>query len=187
VPQQRSAAPLADRLGVQAWAIDLIAALLLSVGANGLAATLIAWSASAGPAASRSSRPTPGGSDNSAQPALTIEPVQPVDQMQPKNGGPAAVAAGPLNPDTGPRNPEGVNTLPPQPVDQQTAVSSRTRGVLRLIEASGGTLTGSQRQLADQLGLPKSAMCRALSEARDAGLIQMEASKLTGTRIMVIA
>jgi len=41
-PATRSATPLADRLGVQPWALDLLAAALLSIGANGLAAVLIA-------------------------------------------------------------------------------------------------------------------------------------------------
>ncbi len=39
--------PLADRLGVAPWIIDLIAAGLLAVGANGLACVLIAWGAHA--------------------------------------------------------------------------------------------------------------------------------------------
>lgn len=37
--------PLADRLGVEPWKIDLVIAGLLSVGANGLACVLIAWGA----------------------------------------------------------------------------------------------------------------------------------------------
>lgn len=39
--------PLADRLGVQPWVLDLIMAGLLSLGANGLACILIAWGAHA--------------------------------------------------------------------------------------------------------------------------------------------
>jgi hypothetical protein len=44
-PLPASATPLADRLGIPAWALDLIMAGLLSVGANGLAGTLIAFGA----------------------------------------------------------------------------------------------------------------------------------------------
>ncbi len=44
-PLPASATPLADRLGLPAWALDLIMAGLLSVGANGLAGTLIAYGA----------------------------------------------------------------------------------------------------------------------------------------------
>ncbi|WP_072377639.1 hypothetical protein [Hyphomicrobium sp. NDB2Meth4] len=51
-PAPPSATPLADRLGVEAWRIDLLAAALASIAANGLAAILIAF-------ASHSRRPEP--------------------------------------------------------------------------------------------------------------------------------
>ena len=41
----RSASPLADRLGIASWALDLIAAALASIAANGLGAALIALGA----------------------------------------------------------------------------------------------------------------------------------------------
>ena len=44
-PLPASATPLADRLGWQAWVLDLALAALLSVGANGLAGVLIAFGA----------------------------------------------------------------------------------------------------------------------------------------------
>lgn len=44
-PPAKSATPLADRLGLAPWLLDLIVAGLLSLGANGLAAVLIAWGA----------------------------------------------------------------------------------------------------------------------------------------------
>lgn len=44
-PLPASATPLADRLGWAPWVLDLIMAALLSVGANGLAGTLIAYGA----------------------------------------------------------------------------------------------------------------------------------------------
>ena len=45
VPPAKSEAPLADRLGLEAWALDLIAAALASLSANGLGAGLIAYGA----------------------------------------------------------------------------------------------------------------------------------------------
>jgi len=42
-----SSTPLADRLGVSAWVLDLFSAGLLALGANGLACVLIAWGAHA--------------------------------------------------------------------------------------------------------------------------------------------
>ena len=48
-PVERSTTPLADRLGWSPWALDLLAAALLSIGANGLAAVLIAFGARPGP------------------------------------------------------------------------------------------------------------------------------------------
>lgn len=47
-PLPASATPLADRLGVPPWALDLFMAALLSIGANGLAGTLIAYGAHSG-------------------------------------------------------------------------------------------------------------------------------------------
>jgi len=44
-PLPASSTPLADRLGWPAWVLDLIMAGLLSIGANGLAGTLIAFGA----------------------------------------------------------------------------------------------------------------------------------------------
>jgi hypothetical protein len=45
-PLPASATPLADRLNIPAWVLDLVMAGLLSVGANGLAGTLIAFGSS---------------------------------------------------------------------------------------------------------------------------------------------
>jgi hypothetical protein len=46
-PMPASASPLADRLGVPAWGIDLVIAGLGSIGCNGLAACLLAFAAHA--------------------------------------------------------------------------------------------------------------------------------------------
>ena len=45
MPKVGSGSPLADRLGVTGWEIDLTAAALASIAANGLAAVLIAFAA----------------------------------------------------------------------------------------------------------------------------------------------
>ena len=44
-PMPSSAAPLADRLGVRPWLLDILAAALLSIGVNGLGGALIALAA----------------------------------------------------------------------------------------------------------------------------------------------
>ena len=44
-PMPSSATPLADRLGVRAWLLDILAATLLSIGVNGLGGALIALAA----------------------------------------------------------------------------------------------------------------------------------------------
>lgn len=45
LPIPQSAAPLADRLGIDGWQVDLVAACLASLAANGLAAFLLAFAA----------------------------------------------------------------------------------------------------------------------------------------------
>lgn len=45
LPPVRSASPLADRLGISGWALDLITAALASIAANGLGASLVAFGA----------------------------------------------------------------------------------------------------------------------------------------------
>lgn len=55
-PLPPSATPLADRLGCPPWVLDLMVAALLSVGANGLAGTLIAFGAHGSGTASGTAR-----------------------------------------------------------------------------------------------------------------------------------
>jgi hypothetical protein len=45
MPMPQSATPLADRLGIEGWLVDLVAAVLASLAANGLAAFLLAFAA----------------------------------------------------------------------------------------------------------------------------------------------
>lgn len=58
LPATQSGTPLADRLGLPAWLLDLIVAALGSLGANGLAATLVAFAAHR-PASVRRNDPAP--------------------------------------------------------------------------------------------------------------------------------
>jgi hypothetical protein len=149
-PAQRSASPLADRLGIKPWILDVMAAILLSVGSTALSAFLIAWaSSSAEPTAAEALDRTTGNL--------------------------------PVNTDV-PRVP---HTPFAGPVTGQ--VSETTRGVLKLISASGGTLSDSQRQMAKDLGLSTTKLSRALQEAKAAGLIECCSDKATGTRVRVLA
>jgi hypothetical protein len=167
-PVARSATPLADRLGLQAWALDLLAAVLLSVGANGLAAVLIAWASHAGlPRDPVASMPDPI--------TAVSTPANP-EQSRKEYGD----AHDPIMPSNG-----GVS-VPLSPVAAM-AVSARTRGVLKLIQQSGGTLNGSQRAMAEQLGLSQPVLSRVLGEAKAAGLVSVASDRMTGTRVMMLA
>lgn len=81
-PLPGSATPLADRLGIQPWLLDIIAAGLLSLGVNGLGAALIALAA-------HSKAPARGSADG---PRLTVgngierntEPVKPAVIPEPE-------------------------------------------------------------------------------------------------------
>ena len=66
-------------------------------------------------------------------------------------------------------------------------VSRRTRGLLSLIEGNGGTVAGSQRQLAQRAGLSKTALGRALADLAEAGLVEVAADRMSGTRITLRA
>ncbi len=48
LPPAKSATPLADRLGIAGWTLDLVQAALASIGANGLGATLLAFGSHGG-------------------------------------------------------------------------------------------------------------------------------------------
>jgi hypothetical protein len=71
-PLPGSATPLADRLGIQPWLLDIIAAGLLSLGVNGLGAALIAL------AAHGKAKPEPIVIERTTAPiVLTPEPAKP--------------------------------------------------------------------------------------------------------------
>ena len=65
----KGATPLADRLGVDPWALDLFMAALLSLGANGLACVLIAYGAHEKPKA------------RTIQPSVVAEPEVPAERV----------------------------------------------------------------------------------------------------------
>jgi hypothetical protein len=155
----RSANPLAARLGVQPWVLDLVSALIASVAVNGLAFALICFSSHGNPTAIGTAR--------------IIDPAANVPL--PANEAPGGTVA-------------DVPAVPPMPVQggDQVRVSATTRGVLKLIASSGGTLNGTQRDLANRLGVPPTTLNRCLSEARSAGLIDMQSDRLTGTRVTMV-
>ena len=157
----RSATPLADRIGVKPWVLDLIAAALLSLGANGLAAVLMAFG----------SRPGP----QRGVPVLGT-PQTPATAAVPRC--PSAPTAADHGYDHDPKPPKGGLPVP---------VSQRTRGLLSLIEGNGGTVAGSQRQLAQRAGLSKTALGRALSDLAEAGLVEVSSDRTSGTRVTLRA
>ena len=72
LPTARSSTPLADRVGLPGWALDLFQAMLLSLGANGLGACLLAFGTH--PSRSRPAHlPVPIALHASPAPQLTIE------------------------------------------------------------------------------------------------------------------
>lgn len=73
VPAPKSETPLADKLGMQGWTLDLLAAGLASLAANGLGAALLAFGAH-------------GGRHREATPAaiVDVKPERPVDQPAPR-------------------------------------------------------------------------------------------------------
>ena len=161
VPVMRSATPLADRIGVKPWVLDLIAAALLSLGANGLAAVLIAFGSRPGPQRGVPVLGTPQTAATAAVPRC-----------------PSAPTAADHGYDHDPKPPKGGLPVP---------VSPRTRGLLILIEGNGGTVAGSQRQLAQRAGLSKTALGRALADLAEAGLVEVAADRMSGTRITLRA
>ena len=163
VPAERSATPLADRLGVKPWVLDMTAAALLSVGANGLAAVLIAFGARPG------LRCSPEHRDYRLTPAMAAVPA--------RRDTPLA-ANGTRADDEPPQPPKGGLPIP---------VTPRTRGLLTLIEGHGGMITGSQRDLAHRAGLSKTALGRALADLSKAGIVEIAADRLTGTVVRLRA
>jgi hypothetical protein len=81
LPMPRSATPLADRLGVEGWQVDLVAAALASLAANGLAAFLLAFAAHG-----RAQRPlmidvTPSAAANTAIAGRERDPADEADSF----------------------------------------------------------------------------------------------------------
>lgn len=162
-PAKRSATPLADRLGVASWALDLLAAALLSLGANGLAAVLIAWGAS------------PCGTLSIAAPSIpAFSADNPLDTVVPL----ATLSGGTRGDDEPPQPPKGGISHP---------VSPRTRGLLTMIEGNGGTISGAQREIAERAGISKTALNRLLSELAANGVVTVSTDRTNGTRVSLRA
>lgn len=66
------------------------------------------------------------------------------------------------------------------------ALSERTTLVLERLRDSGGLAVGSQRALADQFGVSQSTVGRALRELYENGLVELSASKSTGTHVRLV-
>jgi|GEM_PF-4927008 len=163
-PPSRSATPLADRLRLAPWTLDLLVAALLSLGANGLAAVLIAWGAAPrGTRAEVRAALSAGNAIETAVPAASPLPVHTV---------------GTPGEDEPPRPPKGGLSHP---------VTSRTRGLLAIIEGNGGSIAGPQRQIAERAGISKTALNRLLSELAASGAVTVETDRTNGTRISLKA
>lgn len=158
-PAEAEESPLASRLGVQPWLLDLISAGLLSVGSNLLGAVLIGWGARPMDRAFMSQKAL----DHDRQPM----PAEASESQETR-----LIQA--VNHDDDSPDGDGGKPLP---------VSERTRGVLRLIEGHGGTIQGSQREIAGRIGMPQASFNRALAEAREAGLLDVSADRQAGTII----
>lgn len=181
-PAVRSAAPLAERLGWQPWAMDLIAAVLLSVGANGLAAVLVAFGGRPG---LDGAHHEPGAANYVRGFAVNMEALDLA--AAPACPSIPALISGPRQPNDGDHS----EPTPPRPTGglpvPARSVSERTRGLLRLIEGSGGEVRGSQRALAEQVGLSKGSLTRALEALKAAGMVDVTADRVAGTVVKLRA
>jgi hypothetical protein len=74
-PLPASATPLADRLGIQPWQLDLVMAALYAIGANGLAASLLAYASHFRAPTHRTEKMTPA--TNVVAPSATSETKAP--------------------------------------------------------------------------------------------------------------
>ena len=81
MPVSRSATPLADRIGLPGWALDLIQAALVSIGANGLGACLLAFGTHIGAPTTRQQRQGPA-IEAMPAPTLLIETSAPAQESR---------------------------------------------------------------------------------------------------------
>lgn len=142
-PLPASATPLADRLDIPAWALDLIMAGLLSVGANGLAGTLVAFGAH---------RPD--------------VPDRRQTDFSPEEAERAVRFFRPDPPQSGPRNPDSPKK--PGPSGGLTKAQALDDLMQRL--ADGRTI-GSQDELASDWNRPKQTVSDWMREWRRIGVI----------------
>lgn len=200
-PKSRSATPLADRLGVQPWALDLFAAALLSIGANGLAAALIAVGAAPSQPASAQPGNVAAYAVNQSEHAAAMmhselvtaalaDPTGTMLAMVPAPSARAHVGAVPLSIEPVAEQPmKAVQTALPAPsavAVQTTAKRARTakrkpapRQAKTVIEGkvldslkSAGAAPASVRGLAALIGAPKSSVHVALASLVAAGVVE---------------
>lgn len=155
-PLPASATPLADRLGWAPWVLDLIMAGLLSVGANGLAAALVAFGAHGGEkkGTSLTQSPSADNAQTDFDPAYADNIVR---FYRPDSGGSSDRNDRPGPKKPGPTGPIGLSKA--QALDDL---------MQRL--ADGRTI-GSQDELAADWNRPKQTVSDWLREWRRIGVI----------------
>ncbi len=146
-PLPASATPLADRLGWAPWVLDLLVAGLLSIGANGLAGTLIAFGAHSA-----------GGNADNAQTAfnpMTAENV--VRFFRPDRGNGYGGSGYRPSPKPGPAGPTGL---------------SKEQALADILDRLGqGVTIPSQDTLASDWNRPKQTVSDWMKEWRRIGIV----------------
>lgn len=151
-PLPASATPLADRIGIPSWALDLIMAGLLSVGANGLAGTLIAFGAHATVSEKeivRSSATSETGTD--------FDPVSMFEASKLK-----AMVSGEF-PEPTPPKPGKRKKLPQFP---ENVISFRQHPVVSALKSNGGSVSSNQ-ELADLMKVSKGEASKRWQEVEN--------------------
>lgn len=152
-----SGSPLADRIGVPAWAVDVALALLLAIGGNGLAALLVAYGAHTAHSFPDPDTLTPAELDEARRilrPATNVRTAQ-----RPANS--------PASPDNSPNSP---------------AANAITAYILT--EIALGRSIPSQQGVAERFGAPKSTVSDLLADLELSGMISRHRE---GRRMVITA
>lgn len=141
-PLPASATPLADRLGWAPWVLDLVMAGLLSIGANGLAGTLIAYGAH-------------GSVSDAGQSDFSVSEDDFEDLK--------AMVSGDL-PDPTPPKPRKRKKL--QTVSGNNVISFQQHPVVKALKSNGGSVESNQ-QLANLMSVSKGESSKRWQEIED--------------------
>ena len=152
-PLSKSSTPLADKLGIAAWALDLTFAALTSLAVNLLAGALIAWSA----------RPSPAVATTATQSATQADSVP--DSVSPDRGGNAIADSV-----SGPSPLSGQTTKAHNTKADSEAAARRTR-IVDMLKA--GALEGRQVDIAAALDLPKTSLLRIVGSTPGVRLVPL--------------